>query len=238
MIKLAISGCQGRMGARIVTLAQADNKFKITTLLEHANHPDLNKEINGVKIASNASALKGAGVLIEFTAPDATMIHLEECVKQKVKMVIGTTGLSEAQIKKIKQASRKIPIVFSSNMSVGVNLLFKLASELAAKTAGNYKVKIVEAHHVHKKDTPSGTAKTIAQVIEAASGKKVTDVESIREGEIIGNHDVTFESEVDTITIGHHAKTRDIFVQGSLVAAKFVAKKKSGLFNMQDVLGL
>ncbi|MFA5060210.1 MAG: 4-hydroxy-tetrahydrodipicolinate reductase [Candidatus Omnitrophota bacterium] len=238
MIKLAISGCCGRMGARIAELAQQDSEFKILAALEIPNHPKLNTPLGGVKITSNTAAIKGSDVLIEFTSPEATMMHLDECVKTETKMIIGTTGLSADQIKKIKLASKKIPIVFSSNMSVGVNLLFKLVGELAARTAGKYKVKIVEAHHVHKKDAPSGTAKTIAQAIERASKYPVEDIQSIREGEIIGNHDVTFESDVDIITIGHHAKTRDILVQGALVAAKFIAKKKTGLFSMQDVLGL
>src|SRR6185503_14071195 len=118
----------------------------------------------------------------------------------------------------------------------GVNILFQMAKEVAAKTGNAYSVKIVEAHHIHKKDAPSGTAKTLAQMVQEGSGIKVTDIQSIREGEIIGDHDVVFESDSDKLTLRHHAKTRDIFAKGALVAAKFLAKKKSGLFNMQDVL--
>ncbi len=237
-IKLAISGCQGRMGSRIHALAQENGEFTITNLLEYAQHPSIGRKMEGVTISSDGQSLKGADVLIEFTTPEATLLHLRDCVKFGVKMVIGTTGLNESQIEEIKKASAKIPIVFSSNMSVGVNVFFKAARQIAEKTGQKYTIKIVEAHHVHKKDAPSGTAKTLAKIVEEASQSKVTDIQSIREGEIIGDHDVTFESDVDTITLRHHAKTRDIFAKGALVAAKFVTTKSKGLFNMQDVLAL
>ncbi len=238
MIKLAVSGCLGRMGQRITSLALEDKSFKIVSLLENKDHPQIHQTLFNLPINSNSVTLKGVNVLIEFTNPEATLEHLRVCQKHKVKMVIGTTGFSVEQIQKIKKASQALPIVFSSNMSVGVNVLFKLAFEAAAKLGNDYAVKIVEAHHLHKKDAPSGTAKTMAQVIEQASPRKVSDIQSIREGETIGDHEIIFESPVDTIKISHHAKTRDIFVQGSLVAAKFLAKKKNGLFSMQDVLGL
>ncbi len=238
MIKLAVSGALGRMGQRITHLASEDKTFKITTLLENANHPRLSETSHERTIATNPSSLKGSQVLIEFTSPQATLEHLDACLKYKVKMVIGTTGFSDTEIRQIKKASQKIPIVFSSNMSVGVNLVFKLLKEAASTLGSDYKIKIVEGHHIHKKDAPSGTAKTMAQVIEDNSKHKVSDIKSIREGEIIGDHDVVFESDVDVIKIFHHAKTRDIFAKGSIVAAKFVAKKTKGLFNMQDVLGL
>lgn len=237
MIKLAISGCQGRMGARIMHLAQEDRDFEISALLEHRGHPGVGGQADNITIESEPEAIKGSNVLIEFTTPEATIEHLAACVKYRAKMVIGTTGLSDAQIKMITKASRTIPIVFSSNMSVGVNILFKLVKD-AARIAANYDVRIVEAHHIHKKDAPSGTAKTLAKIVEEASKTKVSDIKAIREGEIIGDHDVIFESEVDMLTLRHHAKTRDIFAKGALVAAKFVASQKKGLFDMQDVLGL
>ena len=245
MIKLAVSGCFGRMGERITSLALEDKNFKIFSLLENKDHPNISRDrlqsvstFLNIPVRTDSSTLKGAQVLIEFTSTQATLEHLEICQKYKVKMVIGTTGFSSEQIQKIRKASKTLPIVFSSNMSVGVNILFKLAQEAAAKFGSDYQVKIVEAHHIHKKDAPSGTAKTIAEVIEQSSKRKVSDIQSIREGEIIGDHRIVFESPVDTLKISHHAKTRDIFAKGSLVAAKFLAKKKNGLFNMQDVLGL
>jgi len=153
-------------------------------------------------------------------------------------MVIGTTGLTKAQITQIKKASSKIAIVFSSNMSVGVNLVFGLIRQAAQITGKGYSIALSETHHVHKKDAPSGTAKTMAEIAQTHAKAKVVDIASIREGEVIGDHTINFESPVDKISIAHHAKTRDIFAEGSLVAAKFLSKKKKGLFNMQDVLGL
>ena len=238
MIQLAISGCQGRMGQRILDLALAQKVFKIACLLESRNRPDIQTSIRGFNVHFDDRALKGSNVLIEFTTPEATLEHLKVCQKFGVKMVIGTTGLTPEQIAVIKKTSRKIPIVFSSNMSVGVNLVFALIAKAAAATGKNYSMRLTETHHIHKKDAPSGTAKTMAEIAEKFSKSKVQNIESLREGEVIGDHMITFESPVDLISIRHLAKTRDIFAEGSLVAAKFLAKKKSGLYNMQDVLGL
>lgn len=238
MIKLAISGCLGRMGQRITALAQADKDFQIETLLERADHPGCQQPAGGKAISISPEAVAVCDVLIDFTAPQATMDNLKACVQNGVALVIGTTGLSADQIQAIQRASQKIPIVFSSNMSVGVNIFFELARALAAKIPSNYEMRMVEAHHIHKKDAPSGTAKTITEIIEKASGRKVAGIESIREGEIVGDHKVIFESGEDIITIDHHAKDRDIFAKGALVAAKFLAGRKDGLFTMQDVLGL
>lgn len=238
MIKLAISGCQGRMGLRISQLAQEDKDFKIVSLLEQANHPAISGQIDKIQITADINSIQGADVLIEFTSPQATIEHIEACLKHKIKLVIGTTGLSDDQMAIIKRAASKIPIVFSSNMSVGVHILFKLVKEVAQKTNGAYTARIVEAHHQHKKDKPSGTARSLADIIEQNSAMKVTDIQSIREGEIIGDHQVIFEGPVDTITLGHQAKTRDIFAKGALAAAKFVSTQEKGLFDMQDVLSL
>ena len=238
MIKLAISGCQGRMGQRILDLALRDKSFKISCLLEHRERPSVLSTTFGLPVSFDSESLKGSQVLIEFTSPEATMEHLKACQKLGVKMVIGTTGLSKDHIAQIKKASSKVPIVFSSNMSVGVNLVFALIRNTAKVTGKNYAIHLTETHHVHKKDAPSGTAKTMAEIAEEHSKVKVANVDSIREGEVIGDHEIIFDSSVDRISIGHHAKTRDIFAEGSLVAAKFLAKQKKGLFNMQDVLGL
>jgi len=238
MIKLAISGCQGRMGQRITALALKDKAFKISALLENKNRPDVPLLSHNIPVNFEDAALKGSNVLIEFTTPDATIEHLKSCQKYGVNMVIGTTGLSKAQVAQIKKASSKIAIVYSSNMSVGVNLVFGLIRQAAQITGKDYSITLTETHHVHKKDAPSGTAKTMADIAESYSKIKVEDIASLREGEVIGDHTITFESPVDLISIHHHAKTRDIFAEGSLVAAKFISKKKKGLFNMQDVLGL
>ncbi len=239
MIKLGVSGCQGRMGQSIRRLALEDKAFELTTLLEHKAHPKANETVHNIAISTdNASLNKDTDVLIEFTLPEGTIENLKACVQYGVKMVIGTTGFTPEQIKAIEDASKKIPIVFASNMSVGVNILFKLTQMVAEKTGESYSINMTEAHHIHKKDAPSGTAKTLAEIAEASSGQKVENIDSIREGEIIGDHDVVFESAEDIIKISHHAKNRDIFAKGALVAAKFLANKEKGLFNMQDVLGL
>ncbi|MBF0521864.1 MAG: 4-hydroxy-tetrahydrodipicolinate reductase [Candidatus Omnitrophica bacterium] len=239
MIQLAISGCQGRMGQSIIRLASEDKNFAIKTLLENKDHPQANAKINDIQISTDINDIKGCNVLIEFTTPEATIKNLQACCEHGVRMVIGTTGLSHEQVEEIKKASKKIPIVYSSNMSVGVNVLFKLTDIAAQKTGHSYSIVITEAHHIHKKDSPSGTAKTLEQIAEKAGDREVTKINSIREGEIVGDHDVIFESEQDIIKLSHHAKNRDIFAKGALVAAKFIAgKRKAGLFNMQDVLGL
>lgn len=238
MIKLAVSGCQGRMGQRIAALAHVDPDFQLKTLLEHKDHPQSKAILYNIPILSDPEAIQGCDVLIEFTTPAATLEHLQVCWEYKVKMVIGTTGLREDQIKDIQKAAKTIPIVMATNMSIGVNILFKLVEVLSRAVPPLYKVKIIEAHHVHKKDAPSGTAKTLAQIIQEHSAHKVSDIQSIREGEIIGDHKVIFESPLDTIEIFHSAKTRDIFANGALTAAKFLVKKKKGLFHMLDVLEL
>jgi 4-hydroxy-tetrahydrodipicolinate reductase len=238
MIKLAVSGCQGRMGQSITRLALQDKAFKLSALLEHKDHPKVNQTEHGIIINADNRALKGCEVLIEFTTPQATIENLQACLDNRVKMVIGTTGLQPEQTARIKAAAKRIPIVYASNMSVGVNILFKLTQIAAQRTGAGYTTNITETHHVHKKDAPSGTAKTLAEFAEAASKSKIKNIESRREGEVIGDHSVIFESEEDIITISHHAKSRDIFAKGALVAAKFLAGKSKGLFNMQEVLGL
>jgi 4-hydroxy-tetrahydrodipicolinate reductase len=237
MIKLAVSGCLGRMGQAITRLALQDKAFKLSALLERADHPQSKSSFHGIMVRANSDALKGSDVLIEFTQPEATIMNLKTCMQYGVRMVIGTTGLSADQINEIKKASKKIPIIFSSNMSVGVNIVFRLTQMVAEKTGSSYKFRITEAHHIHKKDSPSGTAKTIAEIAEKYSCQKIEKIDAIREGEIIGDHKITFESAEDIIAIEHHAKNRDIFAKGALVAAKFLKDKKTGLYDMQDVLG-
>ncbi len=235
MIKIAISGSMGKMGTRIRTLAEGDDSLAVSVLLERKSHDSIGESLNGIKISEDIAQVKNSDVLIEFTSPESTIVNLKQCVKLNKPIVIGTTGLSVEQIEQIKECSKQVPVVFSPNMSVGVNLLFILLKE-AATNLKEYDVKITEAHHVHKKDAPSGTAKRLANIIESETKKKVDNIESIREGEIVGDHEIVFESDVDTIKLSHSAKTRDIFAQGALVAAKFLVGKKSGLYDMQDVL--
>jgi 4-hydroxy-tetrahydrodipicolinate reductase len=236
MINLAISGSRGKMGQRIIALAQQDKNFKITTLLERKGHDDIGMKIANTTVTDNINQIKNADVLIEFTSPEATMEHLTACLKYKKPIVIGTTDLTQEQKKDIEAASKKIAVVLSPNMSLGVNLLFKLIKEAADRLSKDYRVGIRETHHVHKKDAPSGTAKKIAEIIQEARKEQVKDIESIRQGEIVGNHEIVFDSELDTIKIGHFAKTRDIFAKGALSAAKWIIHKNKGLFSTQDML--
>ena len=225
MIKICVSGSIGKMGSRIIEIAKEDPDLHICGCFDAIEE-------------TPEQFIEGAECLIEFTTPQATMEHLALCEKHKRAIVIGTTGLSDAEREKIKGASGKIPIAFSPNMSIGVNLLFKMVNDAATVLGSEYSVAIVEAHHVHKKDSPSGTAKEIARIIKDAKGDIEVPIESVREGETVGEHTVTFESNVDLIEITHSAKTRDIFVKGAFQAVKFVAGKKNGLYTMQDVLGL
>ncbi|MFA5271821.1 MAG: 4-hydroxy-tetrahydrodipicolinate reductase [Candidatus Omnitrophota bacterium] len=236
MIKLAISGFCGKMGQRIFMLSKLDKNLKVVVGLENKSHPDIGKIIDGVKVTDNLEALRECDCLIDFSAPCAAIEYLSYLVRFKKSAVIGTTGFSEAEQAKIKSAAKKIPIVFSPNMSIGVNLLFRLA-QMAAKTLPGYKVYVEEAHHIHKKDSPSGTAKKIMQVInEEGFNLKTEDVKAIREGEIVGNHKIVFESEVDKLELFHSAKTRDIFVKGALLAASWIKGKKNRLYTMDDIL--
>lgn len=239
MIKLAVTGCQGRMGQRIVHLAGCDEAFELNVVFEHGQHPQLTEKVEGLAISTDLADLSKAQVLIDFTLPQATLPNIKACVAHGVGMVIGTTGLSDEHFMAVDEAAKKIPIVISGNMSLGVNILFKLTQLLSQVTPATYTAKIEEGHHIHKKDKPSGTARMLEQFVdEAATQRQRFETHSIREGEIIGDHTVTFESDEDIITIAHHAKNRDIFAKGALVAAKFVAQQTAGRFDMQDVLGL
>lgn len=235
MIKLGVSGALGKMGQRILALASLDKAFKIILALEKQGC-QMEKEVSGLKVEVCCDAMKDIDVLIDFSSIEATLEHLEYAIKFKKSVVIGTTGFSQLEKKKIEAAAKKIPVVFSPNMSIGVNLLFSLVRQAASLLSKEYKANIVEAHHVHKKDSPSGTAKYLAQIIRDERKCSVADIKSIREGEIVGDHDVVFDSPWDTIRLIHSAKTRDIFAKGALEAAKFIVTKKKGLFGMEDVI--
>ena len=236
-IRLGISGVHGRMGGRILTLALKDPDFAVTVLLEHPAHPKAAEPASGLPVSTDASSLERCDCLIEFTAPEATIEHLRLAAEHGVAMVIGTTGFSDPQLDEIRSLSRRCAVVLSSNMSVGVNVLFQTVALAARVLKDSHRAAIHEAHHRHKKDAPSGTAKTLARIIEEQTGKPVTDITSVREGEIIGDHRVIFENEEETLILEHNAKTRDIFARGALTAAKFIVNRLNGLYSMTDVLG-
>jgi len=200
----------------------------------------------GIEVSAAIDVLEEPGVtrtlesradaLIDFSMPEASLARLKECVATKTPAVICTTGFSEAQKAEIAKAAKKIAVVHSSNTSVGVNLLFKFVPEVARMLGKEYDMDIVETHHRFKKDAPSGTAKTLAERIEAATGRKVS-VHALRSGDVVGDHRVVFGALGDSIEIIHRASSRDIFAKGALEAATWVAKAKPGLYSMLDVLG-
>ncbi|UCG34672.1 MAG: 4-hydroxy-tetrahydrodipicolinate reductase [Candidatus Omnitrophota bacterium] len=236
MVKVIVSGACGKMGRRIIQLAKGDSQIDLIAGLEHEGHPEVGKKIEGVKIVGDYAQIKSCDCLIDFSAPAATMAHIPHLVKFKKSVVIGTTGLTQDQQRVIQEASKTIAVVFSPNMSIGVNLLFRLV-KMAGEVLKNYKVYVEEAHHIHKKDAPSGTAKKIGQILnEEGFSIKNEDIKSIREDEIVGDHRIVFESGMDKIELFHSAKTRDIFAQGAVRACRWVAGKKAGLYSMGEVL--
>jgi len=235
-MKIGVSGASGKMGKRIIHFAAQEKEIEVVFGLEKEGHPDVGHDFEGVKITDNLEIIKTCDCLIDFSLPEATMEHLGYLLEYKKAVVIGTTGLSEREQVDIKNAAKDIPVVFSPNMSVGVNAMFRLVKE-AAKILKNYDLYLEEAHHVHKKDSPSGTAKKLVQILNSEGFKiKDDDVAAIREDEIVGDHSVLFKSGVDEIEISHSAKTRDIFAQGSIRAAIWINGKANGFYSMDDVL--
>jgi len=246
MLKIGIIGAGGKMGIMIASLAVKDGDLEVITALEQESNPVAGKDLGeiigqetmGVPVTIDLDqALEGVDCVIDFTLPGATTEHLKKCLEKKVPIVIGTTGFSIEEEKTIVDASQDIPIVFSPNMAVGVNVLFDIVADVSRILNSDFTVKVDETHHVHKKDSPSGTAKKIASIIEEFYAEKVP-VEAFREGEVIGNHGIVFDSEFETLEIRHNAKSRQVFASGALKAAKYVVGKEPGLYSMRDVLGL
>ena len=264
-MKIAIAGATGRMGRMLIEAVLNTPDAQLVGALEHTASPHLGEDagaflgkVTGVKITADIEqALTGAQYLIDFTRPEGTMAHLAIAQKTATKMIIGTTGLSAEQIANLKNASEKLAIVFAPNMSVGVNATFKLL-EIAAKMLNQgYDIEIIEAHHRHKVDAPSGTALKMGEVIADALGENLDDVAvyareghtgerkegsigfaTIRGGDIVGDHTVLFAGDGERIEISHKSSSRQSYAQGSLRAARFLQTQASGLYDMQDVLGL
>jgi 4-hydroxy-tetrahydrodipicolinate reductase len=243
------------MGSTIAALALTWKKshppLEIVGAVEAKNHPNIGRDLGevlegkplGVRIGDDVGqAVQQGDVLIEFTGPEATMEHLRVTSSLKKAMVIGTTGLSETDRQLIVKASETIPIVFSPNMSVGVNVLFELVQLAAERLTGRYDFheEIIEKHHQHKKDAPSGTAKHLQELIGTVRSNHHLSPDvpcrSIREGEVVGDHTVIFSSPFERVELTHHAESRDVFAVGALKAAQFIAGKKPGLYSMADVL--
>lgn len=235
MIKLGIAGVCGKMGRRIFELACNDKDFEITLALEKKGTPLIGKELGKLKISSNQDGLFLVDVFVDFTTPEATQDNLDYVARYKKALVLGTTGLNDVQLKKIDEASKVVPVVFSVNMSVGVNVLFAILPQIAKRLGSDYSIEIVEAHHKTKKDAPSGTAKKFSQLLADTTGKE-TPIHAIRLGDIVGDHTVIFCGNSERIEIKHQAHSRDLFALGALKAAKWVMGKPAGLYSMQDVL--
>ena len=252
-IKLAVTGCMGRMGQQIIKSAKFNQNFVVTVITENRS---INKKIHGLNISLNDEhSFKKADVIIDFTTPKCTFEVLKIAAKLNKKVVIGTTGFSKKEENLIKIFSRKIPILKAGNMSLGINLLMHLTEIASASLGNNYLSKVFEVHHKHKKDHPSGTALMLGKGIAVGKkkdfyklmgkkflnkksfpyGKKI-NFNSIRKGEIIGEHEVKFSSGKEIITLNHEAFDRALYSEGAITAAKWLNKKKPGLYSMRDVL--
>jgi len=262
-IKIAVAGCLGRMGQEISKQILQNKNLEFVGGFEHKKHKDINKPLNKVSdvqssklvTANSTQLIKEANVIIDFTTPASTLDNVKIASANKTAVVIGTTGMTDTQKKKVKSYSKKIPILMSSNMSVGVNLLFNLVKQTASTLKDtDYDIEIAETHHKHKKDAPSGTALSLGEY--AAEGRKIKLNKSkvldrtkkissrkkgdigfsvTRGGEIAGEHTVSFIGANDRIDLVHKANNRSIFVSGAIEAAIFISKKKQGFFNLKDI---
>lgn len=235
MIKLGIAGAAGRMGRRIFELASSDKDFEVTLALEKKGTPVIGKDLGRLKISSSPDGLFLVDVFVDFTTPEAVADNLTYVARYKKALVLGTTGLTEEQLGKVEEISKIVPVVFSPNMSIGVNVLFSMLPEIAKRLGPDYSIEIIEAHHKAKKDAPSGTAKKMAEILAHSTGKQMP-VHAIRLGDIVGDHTVIFCGNSERIEIKHQAHSRDLFALGALKAAKWVINKPAGLYSMQDVL--
>ncbi len=263
--RVCVAGASGRMGQMLIDAVRAADDCVLSGALDIAASPAIGHDAGayagqalGVPITADVAAgLQGSHALIDFTRPEGTLQHLRECVKQRVNLVIGTTGFTEAQKAEIADAARHIAIVMAPNMSVGVNVTLKLLEMAAKALSTGYDIEIIEAHHRHKVDAPSGTALKMGEVIADALGRDLKDCAvyaregvtgerdpstigfaTIRGGDIVGDHTVLFAGTGERIEITHKSSSRATYAQGSLRAVRFLAGRTSGLHDMFDVLGL
>lgn len=265
MHRIAVAGASGRMGRMLIEAVRDAEDCELTGALDVSSSPAIHSDASaflgmasGVAItADTATAVAHADVLIDFTRPEGTLRYLAQCRASGVAMVIGTTGFTAAQKAEIEAASRSIAIVMAPNMSVGVNVTLKLLEMAAKALSTGYDIEVVEAHHRHKVDAPSGTALKMGEVMAAALGRDLKDCgvfsregvtgerdpssigfATIRGGDIVGDHTVLFAGTGERIEITHKSSSRTTYAQGSLRAVRFLAGRSSGLFDMFDVLGL
>ena len=263
MIQVAINGAAGRMGRRFVDLVTQEEDMQVAAALEAPGHADLERDagevagIGPIGVPITAEWTGNADVLLDFTAPAGTLARLDAAVAKGCALMIGTTGCTQEEAAQIAEAGKKVPLIHAPNTSVGVNLLFKLVSQVARSLGEDYDIEIVEAHHHRKKDAPSGTAVRLAENICAATGrdyrsdavhgregqvgartKKEIGIHAVRAGDIVGDHTVIFCAEGERIKLTHRAHTRDTFARGALRAARFLVGKEPGAYGMGDVLGM
>jgi len=266
MIKAIVSGAGGRMGGRIIHMMEGVEGIALAGALEKSDHPAVGKDVGevvglpakGIKVAGSlAEVLPKGQVLIEFTHPEPSLVHLREVAAAGKAMVLGTTGFSHVQVAEIQALAPRTRLVFAPNMSVGVNLMFKVVADIAGVLKDGYDVEIVEAHHRLKKDAPSGTAIKLAQVIAKALDRDLDKVgvyerkgiigertreeigvQTVRAGDIVGEHTVIFGGLGERLEIIHRAHSRDNFARGAVRAALWVVSRPPGLYDMQDVLEL
>lgn len=264
-LRIAVAGASGRMGQMLIQAVLQAPDCTLAAALDRAGSPSVGTDAGqavgspcGVMITDNiAQALQGADVLIDFTRPEGTLAHLTVCRKLGVKLVIGTTGFTDAQKADIAAAAKETAIVMAPNMNIGVNVTFKLLEMAAKALSTGYDIEIIEAHHRHKVDAPSGTALKMGEVIAQALGRDLKDCavyeryghtgerdpsaigfSTIRGGDIVGDHTVLFAGTGERIEISHKSSSRAGYAQGSLQASRFLSGKSNGLFDMFDVLGL
>ncbi len=256
-MKLAIAGAGGRMGQVLVEAVLADRELQLAVALDAAGSPAIGRAAGPVKVGADLAALVAADTLIDFTRPEGTLLHLEACLKHGKSMVIGTTGFSEAHKARLAEGAKRIAIVLSPNFAIGVNVVFRLAQTDARALGDAYDVEIVEAHHRHKVDAPSGTALMLGELVAKALGRDLGQVathgregepgerpakaigfHAIRGGDIVGEHTVIFAGAGERVEVAVRSQSRMTYAAGALRAAKWVKGRAPGLYDMFDVLGL
>ena len=259
MVKLIIAGACGRMGGRIIALAEQSKDVSVAAAFEHPDHPKIGEEVApGVRLKGMLDPILESGdVLIDFTEHTATLNHLRLVANHGKAAVVGTTGFSPEELDQIQALSSTSSMVVAPNMSVGVNLMFKIARDMATILDDAYDIEVLEAHHRLKKDAPSGTAVKLAEVLADARGNNLQEVgvfsrrghigqrsdgeigvQTIRAGDIVGEHTVLFAGPGERLELTHRAHSRDNFARGAITAARWVVNQPNGLYDMQNVLGL